>query len=81
MITRSTHDEAVARDVREWEMSGLWVDGGRWLPARNGTLEYFPSKREIRAKCRLLRKRAPRHGAHKRAPRGGEFAVGTTAGV
>ena len=81
MIERSTHDEAVARDVRAWEQSGLWADAGRWKPACNGQLEYYPSKREIRAKCRLLRKRAPRHGAHVRAPRGGEFSVATMAGV
>lgn len=81
MIERNTYDEAVARDVRAWEEAGLWSDGGSWKPARNGQLEYYPTRKEIRAKCRLLRSRGQRNGAHKRAPRGGEYSVATMAGV
>jgi hypothetical protein len=67
--------------VREWETEGRWVDRGRWTRAENGTLEYIPTKREIAAKCRLLRTVSGWRGAHKRAPRGGEFSLATTAGV
>ena len=67
--------------VREWEAEGHWVDCGRWLPEKNGTLAYRPTKREIRAKCQLFRTIAGWHGANKRAPRGGEFSVATMAGV
>jgi len=58
MIERSTHDAAVARDVTAWEAAGLWTDAGRWKPAQNGQLEYYPTRREIRTKCRLLRRPA-----------------------
>ena len=40
-----------------------------------------PATREIAAKCRLFRSINDWRGASKRAPRGGEFAVGTTAGL
>jgi hypothetical protein len=71
----------LADQVRRWEAEGRWTDGGRWRRAKNGTLEYSPTKSEIAAKCRLLRTIAGWRGASKRAPRGGEFAVMTTAGV
>lgn len=67
--------------VREWETEGRWVDRGRWTRAKNGTLEYRPTKREIAAKCKLFRAIAGWRGAGKRAPRDGEFAVATTAGI
>lgn len=67
--------------VREWETEGRWVDRGRWCRAKNGTLEYLPTKREIAAKCRLFRTITGWRGAPKRAPRGGEFGVATTAGL
>ena len=67
--------------VRQWEAEGWWVDRGRWVHATNGTPEYIPTKREIAAKCRLFRTINGWRGASKRAPRGGEFAVTTTAGV
>lgn len=67
--------------IREWETEGRWVDRGRWTRAQNGTLEYLPTKREIAAKCRLFRTITGWRGAAKRAPRGGEFSVATTAGV
>jgi hypothetical protein len=67
--------------VREWETEGRWVDRGRWTRAKNGKLEYMPTKREIAAKCKLFRAIAGWRGAAKRAPRGGEFAVSTTVGI
>lgn len=67
--------------VREWQVEGRWVDRGRWKRAENGTLEYLPTKCEIAAKCKLFRTLRGWRGAHKRAPRGGEFAVETTARV
>ena len=67
--------------VRQWQAEGLWVDRGRWVRASNGTMEYRPTKREIAAKCRLLRSIEGWRGAHKRAPRDGEFAIETTAGI
>ncbi len=67
--------------VQRWEANGQWEDRGRWKRAKNGTLEYIPTKREIAAKCRLLRTISGWRGAHKRAPRGGESSVATTAGV
>jgi len=73
--------DLVVEHVRRWQAEGRWVDRGRWVPAANGTLEYHPTRREIAAKCRLLRTRPGRQGAHARAPRGGGFAVETTAGV
>jgi hypothetical protein len=41
--------------VRQWMNEGRQIDRGRWKRAKNGTLEYLPTKREIAAKCRLLR--------------------------
>lgn len=72
----------LGKDIERWQAEGRWVDRGRWvrLPWSAG-LAYQPTRREIAAKCRLLRTRAGRHGAHARAPRGGEFAVATTAGI
>ena len=49
--------------------------------AKWGAVEYWPTRREITAKCCLFRTRAGRQGAHARRPRGGEFAVVTTAGI
>lgn len=66
--------------VADFTAAGLWVDCGRWFRAKNGTMFYRPTKREIAAKASLLRSRAHRQGAHKLRPRGGEFAVMTTAG-
>jgi len=67
--------------VRRWESNGQWIDRGRWTRAKNGTLEYLPTKREIAAKCRLFHTITGWRGAAKRAPRGGEFSVATTAGI
>ena len=67
--------------VRQWQDTGRWVDHGRWTLTKHGTLEYRPTKWEIAAKCRLFRTIAGWRGASKRAPRGGEFAVATTAGL
>lgn len=67
--------------VRQWEDEGRWVDRGLWTRAKNGMLEYIPTKREIAAKCKLFRAIAGWRGAGKRAPRGGEFSVATTAGI
>lgn len=76
------YDLAVLRrQISEWERNGEWRDHGAWRRSRNGVLEYFPSRSEIRAKAALLRSRENRNGAHARAPRGGRFAVATTAGV
>ena len=67
--------------VRQWTAEGRWIDRGCRKRARNGTPAYVPTKREIAAKCRLIRSISGWRGANKRAPRGGEFAVATTAGV
>lgn len=67
--------------VRQWESSGQWIDRGRWTRATNRTLEYLPTKREIAAKCKLFRTITGWRGEAKRAPRGGEFSVATTAGI
>ena len=77
----NTNEIAVAEDVQRWQAKGEWVDHGRWVRAKWGAVEYWPTRWEITAKCCLLRTRAGRHGAHARAPRGGEFALVTTAGV
>jgi hypothetical protein len=71
----------LAEQVCQWRAEGRWVDRGRWKRAKNGTPAYVPTKREIAAKCRLFRSLSGWRGAAKRAPRGGEFAVATTAGV
>jgi hypothetical protein len=67
--------------VRQWMNEGRWIDRGRWKRAKNGTLEYLPTKREIAAKCRLFRTVPGWNGAAKRIPRDGEYAVPTTAGL
>ena len=72
---------AVAEDVRRWQADGRWVDHGRWVRGHWGSREYHPTQQEIAAKCSLFRTRVGRHGAHARAPRGGEFAIATTAGI
>ena len=71
----------LAAQVRRWEAEGRWVDEGQWVRARHGAVEYHPTPAEIAAKCALFRSIAGWHGAFKRAPRGGEFAVKTTAGL
>lgn len=71
----------LAGQVYQWQAEGRWVDRGRWTRATNGTLEYLPTKREIRAKCKLFRAIAGWRGAAKRRPRDGEFAVVTTASI
>ena len=40
----------LADQVNRWQAEGRWVDRGRWSRAKNGTLEYLPTKREIAAK-------------------------------
>ena len=66
--------------VQRWHTDGLWIDRGRWQKS-NGALAYIPTRREIAAKCKLLRTLPGWRGANKRAPRGGEFGVATTAGI
>ncbi len=73
--------EMLDQQVRQWEAQGQWIDRGRWVRASNGTPEYLPTKREIAIKCRMFRTIDRWRGAHKRAPRGGEFSVATTAGI
>ncbi len=70
----------LAEQIRLWTAEGRWCDRGWWKRAKNGTPEYRPTKREVAAKCRLFRSLSGWRGAAKRAPRGGEFAVATTAG-
>ena len=67
--------------VRQWEAEGKWIDCGNWRRARNGALEYEPTQAEIEAKCELLRQIEDWHGANKRAPRGGKYAVMSTRGL
>jgi hypothetical protein len=69
------------QQVRLWTAEGRWADRGRWTRAKNGTLEYLPTKHEIAAKCRLFRSIDGWRGAKKRAPRDGEFSVASTAGI
>jgi hypothetical protein len=71
----------VAEHVQELQQQGRWIDHGRWTRAKNGTPEYHPTPQEIATKCRLLRTRAERHGAHARSPRGGKYAVMTLAEI
>lgn len=73
--------EMLDDQVRQWEAEGRWVDRGRWVRGNWGSIEYHPTRQEIAAKCALFRSIAGWHGAYKRAPRGGEFAVATTAGI
>lgn len=67
--------------VRQWEAEGKWIDCGNWRRARNGVLEYEPTQAEIEDKCELLRQIENWHGANKRAPRGGKYAVMSTRGL
>jgi hypothetical protein len=68
--------------VRQWQAEGRWVDDGEWVRLRWSRYPaYMPTRREIAAKCRLFRSLDGWRGAKKRAPRDGEFAVSTTAGV
>ena len=67
--------------VRQWKTEGRWVDSGRWVPGNWSSTEYHPTRQEIDAKCELFRSIRGWRGASKRAPRGGEFAIATTAGV
>jgi hypothetical protein len=67
--------------MRQWEAKGRWVDAGVWVRGNWRQEEYWPSAEEIAAKCALFRSIRAWHGANKRAPRGGEFAVATTAGI
>ena len=67
--------------VQQWEIEGRWVDSGRWVRDNWGSTEHHPTQQEIVTKCCLFRMRAGRHGAHAWAPRGGEFALATTAGI
>ncbi len=74
--------ELLDGQVREWEAEGRWVDRGHWIRSdNNGTLEYIPTKREIRAKCRLFRTIEGWRGAAIRMPRDGEYAIASTAGL
>ena len=75
-------EQLLEEQVRQWEAEGRWVDCGRWVRLPwHAELTYLPSRREISAKCRLFRSLPHWHGANKRSPRGGEFAVPTTAGI
>lgn len=78
---KNIHEVKIATNVTRWKAEGCWVDSGRWVPGNGGSKEYHPTPAEIRAKCELFRTTPRRHGAHTRAPRGGEFAIMTPAGV
>ena len=67
--------------VQRWKAEGRWVDRGRWVPGNWGSMEYHPTRREIAAKCALFRSIRGWRGAGIRTPRGGEYAVATTAGI
>lgn len=54
---------------------------GNWILNRGGALEYHPTPEEIAAKCEPLRTIENWRPAHKRAPRGGKYAVPETAGL
>ena len=73
--------EMLEYQVQLWKAKGRWVDRGQWMPGNWGSKEYHPTRQEIAAKCKLFRSIRNWRGAHKRAPRGGEFAVRTTAGI
>jgi hypothetical protein len=77
---KNAHQVKIAADVNRWQAEGRWVDYGRWVRGNWGANEYHPTPAEIRAKCELFRTTLGRHGAHARAPRGGEFAVAATDG-
>jgi hypothetical protein len=76
-----SEQEMLDAQVRQWEAEGQWVDHGRWVRGNWSSTEYHPTQQEIAAKCELFRSVRGWRGANKRAPRGGEFAIATTAGV
>ena len=78
---KNAHEVKIATDVARWKAEGHWIDYGRWVPGNWGSKEYHPTPAEICAKCDLFRTTPRRHGAHARAPRGGEFAIATTGGI
>ena len=78
---KNPHQVKIAANVARWKVEGCWVDCGRWVPGNWGSKEYHPTPDEIRAKCKLFRTTPRRQGAHARAPRGGEFAIVTLAGI
>lgn len=78
---KNPHQVKIAADVERWKADGLWIDRGRWVQAKRGPKEYHPTHAEIHSKCELFRSTLHRHGAHARAPRGGEFAVATLVGI
>jgi len=78
---KNSHQVKVAADVEQWKVEGRWVDRGRWVEVKRGPQQYHPTRAEIRAKCKLFRTTPNRHGAHARAPRGGEFAIATLVGI
>jgi hypothetical protein len=59
--------------VRQWEDAGKWVNRGRWARAKNGTLEYLPTKREI-----VANREVPNVPHYRRLARRGE--TGTRRG-
>jgi hypothetical protein len=72
----------LAAQIRQWIADGRWIDRGRWTrPRASRYPAYLPTRKEIAEKCRLFRTIAGWHGANRRAPRGGEFGVPTTAGI
>jgi hypothetical protein len=71
--------EKVSEHVEQCQLEGKWIDRGRWVPGGRQVPEYWPTQKEIASKCRLLRTRDGRHGAHARAPRGGKHAVANAA--
>jgi len=74
--------QMLERQVRQWGAEGRWVDRGRWVRlAWHSEWVYLPTRWEIATKCKLFRSLPGWCGAHKRAPRGGEFGVSTTAGI
>jgi len=68
--------QMLERQVRQWGAEGRWV-----RLAWHSEWVYLPTRWEIAAKCKLFRSLPRWRGAHKRAPRGGEFGVPTTAGI
>jgi hypothetical protein len=72
---KNVHQVKITDNVARWMAERHWVDLGRWGRGNRGSKEYHPTRAEIRAKCKLFRTTPYRHGAHARAPRGGEFAI------
>jgi hypothetical protein len=67
-----------SRSLRQPGNGSIAVGGSGPIRARCTTGQ---RNGEIAAKAKLLRSRPHRQGNHKRKPRGGEFAVMTTAGI